>query len=140
MALKQSKIRRKQLNALRAQGDVAWPARSYKIAPTFSRAAQKTFHVGTCDRPVGETQVKRGRLRRKTTEVIPCGGRLIARLGNGSRRRVYCESCRERKRQAQKAQRLMRRATRLGLVTQQQEARESRRAAFLSKIRKGGSR
>lgn len=111
-----------------------------RVPPTFARNAQKAFHVGTCDKQVGETQVNRGKLRRKTTEAIPCGGRLIARLGSGSRRRVYCESCRERKRQAQKAQRLTRRATRLGFLTQQQEARESRRAAFLSKFRRSGSR
>jgi len=133
--LKQSQARRKALT----RADGPRPARSYKIAPTFSRGAQKAFHVGTCDKSVGETQVKRGKLRRKQTEVIPCGGRLIARLGKGSRRRVYCESCRERKRQAQKIQRLTRRATRLGFVTQAQEARESRRN-FLSKLRRSGSR
>lgn len=138
--MKQSQIRRKQLNALRAQGDVPWPARSYRVAPTFARGARKVFYVGACDRSIGETQVKRGKLRRKTTETVPCGGRVVARLGRGSRRRVYCESCRERKRQAQKIQRLTRRATRLGFVTQQQEARESRRAAFLSKFRRTGSR
>jgi hypothetical protein len=140
MTLKQSKIRRKQINALRAQGDTPWPARSYRITPTFAQGTKKVFHVGTCERPIGETQVKRGRLRRKATETVPCGGRMVARLGRGSRRRVYCESCRARKRQAQKVQRLTRRATRLGFVTQQQEARESRRAAFMSKLRRSGSR
>ena len=136
--MKSSKTRRKQLNALRAQGDVPWPARAYKIVPTFAQGAKKAFHVGTCERPVGELQKKTGKLRRKTTtEQIPCGGRLVARLGRGSRRRVYCESCRERRRQARKVQALTRRASRLGFVTQQQEARESRRANFLSKFRKG---
>ena len=136
MALKQSKIRRKQLNSLRAQADVAWPARRYRITPTFAQGAKKVFHVGTCDRPVGETQVKRGKLRRKTTEAVPCGGRMVARLGRGSRRRVYCESCRERKRQAQKIQRFQRRATRLGFLTPREEARQSRRQAFMSKLRR----
>lgn len=138
--MKASKIRRKQLNSLRGMGDVPWPARAYRVTPTFAQGAKKVFHVGTCERQVGETQVKRGRLRRKTTEAIPCGGRLIARLGRGSRRRVYCESCRARKRQAQKTQRLTRRATRLGFLTPREEARQSRRQAFMSKLRRSGSR
>ena len=140
VGVKASKTRRKQLNALRAEGDVPWPARRYKIPPTFAQGAKKSFHVGTCEEPVGETQVKKGRLRRTQTETIPCNGRLIARLGKGARRRVYCESCRERNRQVEKTRRLERRASRLGFLTPREEARQSRRASFLSKIRRRGSR
>lgn len=138
--MKASKIRRKQLNALRAQSDVPWPARKYRVTPIFSRGATKAFHIGTCERPIGEAQVKRGRLRRKQTVTVPCGGRLVARLGRSRGRRVYCESCRERKKQAGNARRLEQRMTKIGILTPREEARQSRRARFVSKLRRSGAR
>lgn len=137
--MKQSKIRRKALNKLRAKQEVAWPPRRYRIPPAFAQNAKKVFHVGTCERPIGEAQVKQGRLRRKQSVSVPCGGRLVARLGKGARRRVYCESCRERRAQERRTQRLYRRASRLGFLTPREEARQSRRARFVSKLRRGHS-
>jgi hypothetical protein len=98
--MKKSKVYRKAVNQMRALGDVPWPARRFKYPPTFARLSTQHQLVlqERCTRPVGETKVRQGRLKRKRSVPVLCGGKQIVKLGNG-KRRVYCESCRARKKQ-----------------------------------------
>lgn len=140
--MKKSKLLRKKRNELTANSASPHrPERQYKIPPTYGQAATRQFNVGTCERKLGEQSEVRGWRRRKTTTEIRCGGKLIARLGSGSRRRVYCEDCRSRRREAQRLQRLEKRMNRLGTTsTPSEQARESRSKRFLGKLSRKGAR
>jgi len=136
---KTSRLQRKYLNSMRSMADVPWPARRYKYPPTAARLASRLVPVGTCERTVGETQVKLGRLRRKHLAAVPCGGRLIAKLGSLGRRRVYCESCRAREKQRKYEFRMRRRLERFGFSLQ--APRDERRSTrLLNKFRRSGVR
>jgi hypothetical protein len=139
--MKTSKLKRKQLNSqlneLSRLGAVARPPRQYRVPPTFGRADTKTFHVGSCERIVGEQTVKT-RFRRKQTMTVECGGRLIAKLGSLGKRRVYCETCRARRREAQRLQRLDRSLTKLGHLSPREQVKDdNRRSRFMSRLRRG---
>ena len=80
--MKASKLRRKQLDALRAIADVPWPARKYTLAPTFGEAAATKILVGTCSRKVAESEVTEGRfIKKKKTVDIPCQGNVYVKRG-----------------------------------------------------------
>ena len=138
--MKHSKLQRKYLNSMRGLADVPWPARRYKYPPTAARLATRQVEVGTCDRPVDEVKTRVKRFRRKQTVAVPCGGRLIAKLGKLGTRRVYCENCRARKRQRRLEQRIrLQTQSRFGHVERNQ--REERRSTrLLAKFRRTGAR
>lgn len=138
--MKNSKLQRKYLNAMRGMADVPWPQRKYKYPPTFSRLASRQIVVGTCDRKVDEAKIKRGRFKRAQAVDIPCGGRLIAKLGSLGKRRVYCESCRARAKQRKFEHRIkLQLQTRFGIVEREQ-SEQRRSARMLSKFRRSGAR
>lgn len=139
--MKRSKRQRKFLTQMRQMSEVAWPARKYRIAPTFSAAASKTYHVGDCQRKVSEQTVKQGRLKRKQQVDVLCGGRLIAKLGSLGKRRVYCEDCKARRTQQKLVNRLNQRAQKIGALTPQEQIREERRSVkMLQRFRRAGAR
>lgn len=99
--MKASKVRRKELNAMRNMGDVPWPARRFRIAPLAARPAV----VAKCPQLVGEVPVKRPGLRNKLkkpvrTSVV-CGGDIVLVPLRG----VHCVSCRDRRGQQRQLQR-----------------------------------
>jgi hypothetical protein len=140
--MKTSKLQKKFLNQMRQMGDVPWPERRYRYAPTLGSWDRKVIFTGQlCQRQVGEAEVKRGRLRRKQTIAVPCGGRLIANLGQGSRRRVYCEACRDRRTQMKAMKRIGDRLLRIGALTPKEQLKEERRSVrLLNKFRRTGAR
>lgn len=138
--MKKSKLQRKFVNQMRGMGDVPWPARRYKYPPTAARLATRVVPVGNCERQVGETKVRQGRLKRKQTVAVPCGGRLFARLGKLGKRRVYCESCRGRERQRKFELRLKRRLEQRFGIPMQQAAEERRGTRMLNRLRRSGVR
>jgi hypothetical protein len=127
---------------MRAFADVPWPARRFKYPPTHSVVgAAKETRIGSCKRPVAEVQVRRGKLRRRSTEQVPCGGRVFLKRGSLGKRRVYCENCRARKRQRQLELRIAQRLqSRFGISLRQQAREESRSTRLLSKFRRSGVR
>ena len=136
--MKKSKIRRKQLNALRQQSDVPWPARKYTLAPTTSDAVTTKILVGQCSRKVAEQQLEtKTKLRRKKVETVdvPCGGLVYVKRGSLGKRRVFCEACRDRKAQRKLALRFQKRAARLSPKEQAAEQRKevSRLRRFMRK-------
>lgn len=139
--MKKSKLQRKFVNQMRQMGDVPWPARRFKYPQTSAHLATRLVAVGTCDRKVGETKVKTRRLKRAQTVDVPCGGRLLAKLGSLGKRRVYCESCRARERQRKFELRLKRRLEqRFGIPLGQSPREERRSTRMLNKIRRSGVR
>lgn len=138
--MKKSKRQRKFVNQMRQMGDVPWPARRFKYPPTSARLSTRLVAVGTCDRKVGETKVKTRRLRRAQSVDVPCGGRLLAKLGSLGKRRVYCESCRARERQRKFELRLKRRLEQRFGITIQSPQEERRSTRMLNKIRRSGVR
>lgn len=139
--MKASKLRRKQLNALRQQSDVPWPARKYTVAPTFSDSVAKEILVGQCSRKVAEQQIEsKTRLKRKKTETvdIACGGNVYVKRGSLGKRRVFCEACRARKQQSALAHRLQKRVARL--TPQQQAAEERKETSKLKRMLRRGAK
>lgn len=140
--MKKSKLQRKFVNSMDSMADVPKSPRRFHYPPTFNvvGAARET-HIGHCKRPVGEQTVRRGKLRRKKTEQVACGGRVFLRRSRNGRRRVYCESCRERKAQLRVIRQLEQRMRRFGAVSPQQQARDDRRAVrMLQRFRRAGAR
>ena len=122
--MKKSKRQRKFLNQMRGMGDVPWPARRFKYPPTLSVVgAAQHEQIGTCNRAVGETKVRRGKLRRKQTVEIRCGGKVFLKRGTLGKRRVYCADCRDRKQANKRALRMQQRVNRLSPREQQIEQR-----------------
>lgn len=141
--MKKSKLERKFINQMRGMGDIPWPARRFKYPPTFANevGVAKETHIGHCKRPVGEVKVRRGRLRRKQTEAVMCGGRVFLKRGSLGKRRVYCEDCRARKRQRRFELRIAQQLqSRFGMTLQQQTREERRSTRMLAKFRRAGSR
>ena len=141
--MKKSKLQRKFLNQMRQMGDVPWPARRFKYPPMFSNqiGTSRDTHVGHCKRKVGETKISRGRLRRKQTVDVRCGGKVYIRRGSLGKRRVYCEDCRARKRQRQQLLRIERQLQSRFGITPRAQAREEKRSSRLTlKFRRSGAR
>lgn len=140
--MKKSKLQRKYVNQMRAMGDVPWPARRFKYPATLSGevGSMKETHIGSCKRPVGETKVSHGRLRRKKSAQVLCGGRVFLKRGSLGKRRVYCESCRARKRQRRFELRIQQQIqSRFGHALR--PALEERRSTrMLAKFRRSGVR
>ena len=133
--MKKSKRQRKFLNQMRAMGDVAWPARRFKYPPSFANqiGTTPTTHIGHCKRVLGQTKIRRGKLRRRQEVDVRCGGRVFVRRGTLGKRRVFCEDCRARKAQRLEQLRMQRRLqSRFGLdtFTQREEAKRSRLSLF----------
>lgn len=101
--MKASKVRRKELTALRNMGDVPWPARRYRYAPTFGGR----MVVGRCPQVVGEVPVRkpgvRNRLRKPVRTSVVCGGEIVLVPFKG----VHCSSCRDRRGQRREMQRAL---------------------------------
>lgn len=136
---KKSRLQRKYVNSMRNMGDIPWPPRQFKYPATRGAAGTGAMVIGHCKRPIGETAVRRGKLRRKTAEPIKCGGNVYLRRGSLGKRRVYCEACRARKMQRQLNRRLEQRFYKPGTLTPGQQVREERRAVrVLSRIRRLG--
>lgn len=94
--MKRSRAQRKFLNEMRGMGEVAWPARRFRVAPTFGGS----LVVGQCQRSFGEVVLPRPGfrnklLRRRDREMVVCGGDLVL---VPFRRRVRCNDCVDRKR------------------------------------------
>jgi hypothetical protein len=138
--MKKSKLQRKYLNSMRGMGDIPWPARRFKYPPTSARLASRQIPVGTCERKIGETKVKQGRLKRAQSVDVPCGGRLIAKLGKLGKRRVYCEACRDRDRRRKFMLRLEQQARRFGIAPEVAVREERRSTRMLNKFRRSGVR
>jgi hypothetical protein len=140
--MKKSKLQRKFVNQMRDMGDVPWPARRFKYPATHSVVgAAKETHLGSCKRPVGETKVRVKRLRRRQTAEILCGGRVFLKRGSLGKRRVYCESCRARKRQRRLELRIAQRLqSRFGISPREQAREERRSTRMLSRFRRSGVR
>lgn len=136
--MKKSKLQRKFLNQMRSMGDVPWPARAYKYPPTFANAvgASRHQHIGSCKRPVGEVKVRRGRLRRKQTVEVRCGGKVFLKTGTLGQRRAYCEDCRARRRMRKQA---ARKQDRINRLSPREQLREERRqvSTFRRFLRRG---
>lgn len=136
--MKRSKLQRKFLNQMRGMGDVPWPARRFKYPPTFANevgATPRTL-IGTCKRPVGSIQMRRGRLRRKQDVEVRCGGKVYLRRGRLGKRRVVCEDCQARRRARQKQRRIeLQLQSRFGTARAPVEERTSRFKRFLRKGR-----
>lgn len=123
---------------MRGMGEIPWPTRRFKYPPTFGTTLG-VLHVGSCKRQVSERQVRRGKLRRKATEQIACGGRVFLQRSRMGKRRVYCESCRARGQQRREIRNLEQRLRRFGALTPRQQIREERRAVrALSRLRRVG--
>jgi hypothetical protein len=140
--MKKSKVYRKAVNQMRALSDVPWPARRFKYPPTFARLSTQHQLVlqERCTRPVGETKVRSGRLKRKRSVPVLCGGKRIVKLGN-SKRRVYCEDCRARKRQQRLERRLeLHLKSRFGIEPRVAAREERRTTRMLAKFRRSGVR
>jgi hypothetical protein len=99
--VKKSKRWRKQLNQLRAMADVPWPARRFRIAPTFGRPLQTERR---CMNPVAEARRRRdgwrGKLdlltfRKPVRQLVLCGAHLELVAATAARRRGYlrCPRC-----------------------------------------------
>lgn len=140
--MKKSKLQRKFLNQMRSMGDVPWPERKFKYPPTFGRLSSRHLTLAAkCERKVGETKVKTGRLKRKQKVDVPCGGKLIAKLGRTGGRRIYCESCRERNRQRKLERRLeLQLKSRFGIEPRVAAREERRTTRMLAKFRRSGVR
>ena len=137
--MKKSKVYRKAVNQMRAMGDVPWPARRFTYPPTFSNVigATPTTHIGHCKRVLGQTKISRGRLRRKKTVDVRCGGKVFVRRGSLGKRRVFCEDCRARKNQRLQQLRLERRLQqRFGVATPSAAAVQER-SSRLARFRRG---
>lgn len=138
--MKKSKLQRKFVNQMRGMGDVPWPERKHKYPATSARLSKRLVPVGTCDRKVGETKVKTRRLKRAQSVDVPCGGRLLAKLGKLGKRRVYCENCRERERQRKFELRLKRRLEQRFGISLQEAREQTRTTRMLNKFRRSGVR
>lgn len=126
--MKASKIRRKELSGMRAMSDIPWPARRYKIAPTFSDPnIAKQLLVGQCSRKVAEGEITESKLKffkRKKTVDVPCGGNVFVKRGAHGKRRVFCEACRARRAQRKLAARMQKRVNRISPRQQVAEQRK----------------
>lgn len=139
--MKKSKQQRKFINQMRGMGDIPWPARKFKYPPTLTVVgAAKETHIGSCKRVMGETKISRGKFRRKQAAEVLCGGRVFLKRGSLGKRRVYCETCRARKRQRKLELRMQQRIqSRFGHMLR--PAREERRSTrMLAKFRRSGVR
>lgn len=138
--MKKSKLQRKFVNQMRGMGDTPWPARRFHYPPTFANAvgALPLTELGTCKRPVGSVQVRRGKLRRKQDVEVRCGGKVFLRRGSLGKRRVFCADCKERKRAKQKQFRLERQLqSRFGIDVRAQAVEERKASRFKQLLRKG---
>lgn len=140
--MKHSKLQRKFVNQMRSMGDVPWPERRFKYPPTFGRLSSRHLTLAIkCERKVGETKVKTGRLKRKQTVDVPCGGTLVAKLGRVGGRRVYCESCRARTKQRRLERRLeLQLKSRFGIEPRVAAQEQRRTTRMLAKFRRSGVR
>lgn len=140
--MKRSKLQRKYVNQMRAMSEVPWPARKFTYPPTFGRGSSRHLTLPVrCERKVGETKVKTSRLKRKQTVDVPCGGKLIAKLGRTGGRRVYCESCRARNKQQRLERRLeLQLKSRFGIEPRVAAREERRTTRMLAKFRRSGVR
>jgi hypothetical protein len=141
-AMKHSKRQRKFLNSMRQMGDVPWPERRFKYPPTFGRVSGRHLTLAArCERAVGETRVKTSRFRRKQVAPVLCGGKLIAKLGRTGGRRVYCESCRARRKQQRLERRMeLQLKSRFGIEPRVAEREERRTTRMLARFRRSGVR
>ena len=136
--MRTSRLRRKELNRLRNQSDVPWPARKYVVTPTFGDTITKNILVGQCSRKVAEGEVTEGKFLKKTKTVdIPCQGNVYVKRGSLGKRRVYCEDCRARAAQRKLALRFQKRAAR---ISPQEQIAEQRKevSRFKRFMRKAG--
>lgn len=134
---KKSKLQRKYVNAMDQMADVPKSPRKFKYPPTFRNVigASRETHIGHCKREIGESTVRRGRLRRKTTEKVVCGGRVFLRRGRNGKRRVYCESCKQRKQVRRMVRKLEQRYNRFA-TPQVQRAEERRMTRALKRFQR----
>jgi len=129
--MKKSKLQRKYLNQMRGMADIPWPARRFKYPAMSGLLSSRHVELAVpCDRKVGEAKAKTSRFRRKQTVDVPCGGKLVAKLGRSGGRRIYCVDCRERKRQRRANRRIeLQLQNRFGIRPQREVPR--RRFRFL---------
>jgi hypothetical protein len=139
--VKKSKLQRKYINQMRAMGDIPWPERRFKYPATLRVVgSEKSTHVGSCKRPIGEQTVSR-RFRRKKTEVVHCGGRVFLKRGSLGKRRVVCEDCKARKRARQRDLRIRRQIqSRMGINLHATPRQERKTNKMLAIFRRAGSR
>jgi hypothetical protein len=136
--VKVSKIRRKQLNGMRALSDIPWPARKYTIAPTLGDTAQKQVLIGHCSRKVAEGEITEGKFfKRKKTVDVPCGGNVYVKRGAHGKRRVFCEACRDRRAQRKLAARMQKRVNRIS--PRQQVAEQRKEVSRLRRLTRRGA-
>jgi hypothetical protein len=137
--VKVSKIRRKQLNGMRALSDIPWPARKYRITPTLSDPnIAKQILVGQCSRKVAEGEITEGKFfKRKKTVDVPCGGNVYVKRGAHGKRRVFCEACRDRRAQRKLAARMQKRVNRIS--PRQQVAEQRKEVSRLRRLTRRGA-
>jgi hypothetical protein len=140
--VKHSKLQRKFVNQLRSMADVPWPERRFKYPPTFGRVSGRHLTLAQrCERKVGEEKVKTSRFKRKQVVAVPCGGKLIAKLGRTGGRRVYCESCRARAKHKRLERRMeLQLKSRFGIEPRVAAQEERRTSRMLAKFRRSGVR
>lgn len=129
--VKRSKSQRKFLNQMRGMGDVPWPARRFKVAPTFGGVRV----VGQCQRVLGVTKIRRGRLKRREDAMVVCGGPIVLEPFKGA----WCVDCRNRKRQARALERMKRRQPWRAPHQQHEQMRErGGMKRLIQRFRRGG--
>ena len=99
--VKRSRAQRKFLNEMRGMGDVPWPARRFKVPPTFGGLRV----VGQCQRELGVTKIRRGRLKRRADAVVVCGGQIVLEPFKGA----WCVDCKQRRSDERFLERALRR-------------------------------
>lgn len=107
---KLSRLRRKQLNGMRSMSDVPWPARRFKIAPTFSGLATTLRCknvLGTIPRRRRGWRglVDRMLFRKPLVQPVFCGQNLeLVPFQN----RVRCPDCDRNEKRGRRARRRVR--------------------------------
>lgn len=133
--MKKSKLQRKFVNQMRGMGDIPWPARRFRYAPTFG----SRMVVGRCPRVVGEVPIRkpgmRNRMRKPVQTAVVCGGELVLVPLKG----VHCSSCRDRGRQRRELQRAVKRLQSVR-VHSRQPVREQKSAGRLRTLLRRGQR
>lgn len=138
--MKKSKVFRKAVNQMRALAEVPTPARRFKYPPTFANAVGATARteIGTCKRPVGSVQVRRGRFIKRRQDVeVRCGGKVYLRRGSLGKRKVVCEDCKARKRARLKQLRIERQMQSRFGIAPSARVEETKASRFKRFARKG---
>jgi hypothetical protein len=104
---KLSRLRRKELNAMRGMGDIPWPARRFRIAPTFSRLTTTVRCkriVGTIPRrrPGWRGAVDLALFRKPLLQPVACGMNLELVPFEG---RLRCPSCAKNEKRGRRSSR-----------------------------------